>query len=179
MAKNTYKEIIEPSLIYGGIIGGVILLHSVVLQIMNATFSTYSQVMGYILPIGLLTYTLYSYRKEYLGGIMPYSRGLGMGVLFSVVFAMIGTAYLIVLIKFIDPNYLELAKQIAEEKLIKKGYPDEVIEKGMEYQARFMTFGFITIAGFFLTILMGTIFSLIIMIFLKKEPKDPFANVET
>ncbi len=178
MAKNTYKELIEPSLIYGGIIGGIILIHSFILQIMNANFSTYASVMGIILPVGLLSYCLYSYRKEYLGGIMTYSKGLGMGVMFSIVYAIIGTAYLIILIKAIDPNYLELAKQAYEEKLLNKGYSEDIIEKTMEFQKRFMTFGFMTIAGFFGTIFMGTIFSIIIMIFLKKEPNDPFASVE-
>ena len=178
MAKNTYKEVIEPSLIYGGIIGGVILLHSVVLHIMNATFSTYGQVMAYLLPIGLLTYALYTYRKEYLGDAMPYSRGLGMGVLFSVVYAMISTAYLIVLVKFIDPNYLELVRQMAEEKMLKKGLNEEAIEQTMEMSERFRSLGFMTIAGFFGIIFMGTVYSLIIMIFLKKEPKDPFVNVD-
>ena len=178
MAKNTYKEVIEPSLIYGGIIGGVILLHTVVLHIMNATFSTYSIVMGYILPIGLYTYALYTYRKEYLGDVMTYSKGLGMGVMFSVVYAMISTGYLIVLVKLIDPNYLELVKQMAEEKMLKKGLNEEAIEQTMEMSERFRSLGFMTIAGFLGITLMGTIYSLIIMIFLKKEPKDPFANVE-
>jgi len=37
--------------------------------------------------------------------------------------------------------------------------------------------GAMTIMGFLSTALMGFIFSLIISIFLKKEPKDPFAAV--
>ena len=178
MAKDTYKNVIEPSLIYGGIIGGIILLHSVVLHIMNASFSTYAQIMAYVLPVGLLTYALHAYRKEYLGGIMPYSKGVGMGVRFSIVNAVIGIAYLIILIKFIDPNYLELINQIAEEKMLQKGLSEEVIEKAMEMTERFRDLAFLSITGFIGSIFMGTIYSLIIMIFLKKEPEDPFASVE-
>jgi uncharacterized membrane protein len=101
-----------------------------------------------------------------------------MGVLFSVVYAVITTAYLIILIKFIDPNYMELVRQMTEEKLLKKGLSEDVIEQAMEMDERFRTLGFMSIAGFFGSIFFGTIFSLVIMIFLKKESKDPFANVE-
>ncbi len=177
MTKNTFKNVIEPSLIYGGIIGGVIILHSAILQIMNATFSTYGQIMAYVLPIGLLIFTLHSYRKEYLGGIISYQKGLGMGVMFSVVYAILATAYLIVLIKFIDPHYLELVSQMAEEKMLNKGMDDAVIEKAMEMTEKFRTLGFMAIAGFLGAIFMGTIYSAIIMIFLKKDPEDPFASV--
>jgi tetrahydromethanopterin S-methyltransferase subunit F len=178
MVKNTYKELVEPSLIYGLIIGFVSLLFSVVMQVMNASFSSTASFAGIIISIGLYAYCLFSYRKEYHGGFMSYSRGVGMGALFSVVSAIIGTAYLIVLIKYIDPGYLEMARKVAEEKLLEKGLPDESIEQMMEMSDRFRTLGFMAITGFFGSIIMGTVFSVIIMIFLKKEPKDPFASVE-
>jgi len=159
--------------------GGVIVLHSVLLQTMNATFSTYAKISGALLPVILLIFTLYSYRKEYLGGVMPYQRGLVMGILISVVYAIISAIFLIILVKYINPDYLELLNQVAEEKMLEKGMDEDMIEQAMELSARFRSLGFITISGFIGAIIMGTIYSAIIMIFLKKDPKDPFASVES
>jgi len=177
MAKNTYKEIIEPSLVYGGIIGGVILLHTVILLILKASFSTYAQIAGNLLPIILMAWALYAYRKEYLGGYMSYSKGLGMGVMFSIVSAIIGTIYFIILVKWIDPTYMEQVNMFAEEKMLKKGMSEDIIEQSMEMTARFRTIGFTAVSSFFGGIIMGAIYSAIIMIFMKKESRDPFANV--
>ena len=178
MNNSKYKNVIEPSLIYGAIIGGVIILHSVVLYVMNATFSTYGQIMGYVLPFLLLIYALYTYRKEYQNGILRYSKGVGMGVMFSIVSSILGVVYLIILIKFIDPGYLELVNNFAEEKLLQKGLDEEKIEQAMEMTERFRSLGFMSISLVLSGILSGAIYSVIIMIFLKKEPKDPFVSVE-
>ena len=178
MNNSKYKNVIEPGLIYGAIIGGVIILHSIVLYVMNATFSTYQQIMQYILPFLLLTYSLHAYRKEYQNGIISYSKGLGMGIMFSFVSAILGVIYLIILVKFIDPGYLELVNNFAEEKMLEKGLDEESIEKAMEFTERFRSLGFMSVMTLFSSILTGGIYSAIIMIFLKKGPKDPFVSVE-
>jgi hypothetical protein len=178
MANNIYKKTIEPALLYGGITGGAILLHSVVLYAMDASFSGYSVISGYVLPAGLIFLVLYLYRKEYLGGAMSYSQGLGMGTLLMVVAGIISAIYTYVFIKYIDPDFVKLVVQMQEEKLIAKGMDDATIEQAMSFTEKFRSLGFMTIGSFFNSVFMGAIISAIVSIFLKKEPKDPFAAVE-
>jgi len=171
------KSKIGPVFLYGSIIGVVTVLQSVILHMTNSTFSTIGLIMGYVLPFALLVYALYAYRKEYMDGYLRYSQGIGMGVLFSIVSSAIAVIYLIILVKFIDPNYPELINQMAEEKMLKKGLDEEMIESSMEMTKGLRSLGFMVVSGFIGGIISGTISSLIIMIFLKKEPKDPFASV--
>jgi hypothetical protein len=178
MANNTYKKTFEPALLYGGITGGAILLHSVILYALDASFSTYAQIMGYALPVALIFLVLFLYRKEYLGGAMTYSQGLGMGTLIMVVAGIIGAVYMFVFMKYIDPDYVKLIVQMSEEKMIARGMDEATIEQTMSFTEKFRSVGFMTIGSFFGSVLMGAIISAILSIFLQKAPKDPFAAVE-
>jgi hypothetical protein len=178
MSNNAYKKTIEPALLYGGITGGAILLHSVVLYALDASFSVYAQIMGYILPIALLYLVLSLYRKEKMGGIMSYTQSLGMGSLIMVVAGIISAVYMYVFIKYIDPNFINVMMQMQENKMLEKGMDEATIEKAMEFTSKMRSVGFMTIMAFVWTAFMGVIFSAIVSIFLKKEPKDPFAAVE-
>ena len=178
MANNTYKKTFEPALLYGGITGGVILLHSVILYTMDATFSVYAQVAAYILPVAMITIVLYMYRKEYRGGVMSYSQGLGMGTLLMVVAGIISAVYTYILIKYIDPDFVKVIIQMQEDKMLAKGMDEATIEQAMSFTEKFKSPGFMAFSSFFGSVIMGVIISAIVSIFLKKEPKDPFAAVE-
>jgi hypothetical protein len=177
MANNSYKNTFEPALLYGGITGGAILLHSVVLYALDASFSVYAQITGYILPIVLLVLVLSMYRKEKLGGIMTYSQSFGMGALVMVVAGVISAIYMYVFIKYIDPNFINVMMQMQEDKMLEKGLDEAAIEQAMEFTSKMRSVGFLTIMSFVGTAFMGVVFSAIVSIFLKKEPKDPFATV--
>jgi len=41
MANNSYKKTFEPALLYGAITGGAIILHSIILYTLDASFSGY------------------------------------------------------------------------------------------------------------------------------------------
>lgn len=178
MSNNAYKKTFEPALLYGGITGGAILLHSVVLYALDASFSVYAQIMGYLLPIALLFLVLYLYRNEKMGGIMSYTQSLGMGSLIMVVAGIISAVYMYVFIKYIDPDFVNVMTQMQEEKLLEKGMDEASIEATMEFTSKMKSAGVLAVISFLGTAFMGVIFSAIVSIFLKKEPKDPFAAVE-
>jgi len=177
MANNSYKKTFEPALLYGAITGGAIILHSIILYTLDASFSGYSKVMGYLLPAVLLAVVLFLYRKEYLGGSMTYSQSLGMGTLIMVVAGIISAIYMFIFMKYLDPDFIKLIVQVQEEEMLKRGMDEAAIEQAMEFTSKMRSVGVMTIMSFLSTAFMGFIFSLIISIFLKKEPKDPFAAV--
>jgi len=177
MSNNSYKNTIEPALLYGGITGGAILLHSVVLYALDASFSIYSQIMGYLLPIALLVLVLSMYRKEKLNGVMSYSQSFIMGSLTMVVAGVISAIYMFVFIKYIDPDFVNVMMQMQEDKMLEKGMDEAAIEQAMDFTSKMRSVGFLTVMAFVGTAFMGVIFSAIVSIFLKKESKDPFAGV--
>lgn len=178
MSNDTFKSKLEPALLYGAIVGGVIILQSIVLFAMDASFSVFSQISGFLLPALLLAYVLYLYRKEHMAGSMTYSQSIGMGVLISVVSGIIGSIYMYIHIKYIDTEFLNNMVRMQEEKMLEKGLDEAAIEQAMEFTAKMRGTGFMVISSLIGSIFMGTIYSAIISIFLKKEPKDPFASVE-
>jgi len=177
MSNTSYKRTIEPALLYGGIVGGAIVLHSIILYTLDASFSIYSQIMAYLLPIILISIVLYLYRNEYLGGSMSYSQGLGMGTLFMVVAGIISAVYMYVFLNYLDPDFKKVVLQAQEEKLLEKGMDEAMIEQAMEMTSKMRSPIVMTVMSFIGTAFMGFIYSAIVSIFLKKEPKDPFAAV--
>ena len=178
MENSSYKKTIEPALLYGGIIGGVSVLHSIILYTLDASFSVYAQVSGYLMPIILISVVLYLYRNEYRGGYMTYSQSLGAGSLFMVVAGIIVAVYMFIFLKYLDPDYIKLVVQMQEEKLIAKGMDEAMIEQSMEFTEKMRSAGAMAVMAFLFTAFFGVIITLIVSIFLKKEPKDPFAAVE-
>ncbi len=177
MSNTSYKRTIEPALLYGGIVGGAIVLHSIILYTLDASFSTYSQIMGYLLPIILIAIVLYLFRNEYLGGIMTYSQGLGMGALIMVVAGVISAVYMYIFLNYLDPDFMKVVFQQQEEKMLEKGMDEAMIEQAMEMTSKMRSPVVMTVMSFLGTAIMGVIYSAIVSIFLKKEPKDPFAAV--
>lgn len=178
MSNSSFKSTLEPALLYGAIVGGVGILHSIVLYAMDASFSTFSQFSGVILPILTLTYVLYLYRKEQMGGIVSYSQSLGMGALIMVVAGVISAIYTYIHIKYIDTDFLNAMGRMQEEQMLEKGLDEAAIEQAMEFTSKMRSTGVFVFTAFFGSAFMGVIYSAIISIFLKKAPADPFASVE-
>jgi hypothetical protein len=65
-----------------------------------------------------------------------------------------------------------------EEKLIEQGWKDEAIEKMLGSSKSLMTPGILAVSQVFSVVLLGFLFSLILAIFFKKEPADPFYGVD-
>jgi hypothetical protein len=177
MANNTYKITIEPALLYGAITGGALVLHSVILYALDASFSTFAKVSGYVVPIAIIFLVLYMYRKEYRGGFMSYSQGLGMGTLIMVVAGLISAVYTFIFMKYIDPDFVKQIAQISEDAMLEKGMDEATIEQAMAFTEKFRSVGFMTIMSLVSSAIMGLVISAIVSIFLKKENTNPFAEV--
>jgi len=178
MSNNSFKSKLEPALLYGAIVGGVSIVHSIVLFAMDASFSVFSQFSGIIVPFAILTYVLYLYRKEQMGGAMTYSQSFGMGALIIVVAGIIGAIYTYIHIEYIDTEFINTMVRMQEEKMLESGMDEAAIEQALEFSSKMRGTGFMVGSALIGSIFMGVIFSAIISIFLKKEPKDPFASVQ-
>ena len=167
-----------PALIYAGIILGIIIIHSIIVDILEANFSTYNRVAGIVIPFAGVVYAIYGFRKEYNNDIISYNKALKFGVFVSLIIGLVSSVFSFLYTHYINPELLEIGKQMAEERLIERGMSDEMIEMALKQQEKFQKPVFLIIIGTIVTTLIGTIISLIAASILKKEPKDPFADVE-
>ena len=178
MAEKENSNMMMPALLYGAIIGGVYILNLLVQEAFNIHLTLYSRISGSVILFAGILYAMYSYRKEYCNNIITYSKAFGFGVLTTVVYGIISMGFFILFIKFINPDYAELLRAFTEERMLERGMEASEIETAMNAQQRFQTPLFQFIFGLLGTVLWGTIFSLIIAIFIKKEPKNPFEGIE-
>lgn len=176
--ENKRSSLLTPALIYSGIIIGVIIVHSIVIDILELNFSTYNQVAGFVLPLIGIALAIYGFRKEYNNNAISYQRALGFGVLVAFMVGLVLAVFSFIYTHYINPDLLEMGMQMAEEKMIQRGMSEEAIERAMQMQERFRTPALMIIAGTLYTTVIGAIFSLIAAAIIKKEPEHPFTDTE-
>ena len=167
------------SMNYGAILGVVFIILSVLFYLagMHGTDSQWTQWLYYAIMIGMIIYSIKVYRDAYLGGAIGFGHALGTGVLVVLFGSLIYAVYTYVFLAFIDASIIDQIVTTAEEDMINKGMSDEEIEQAMSFSRRFMTSP--SLISFFMMIsfvFFGFIFSLIISLFMKKDPVDTFEH---
>ncbi len=176
MKSKFTSDLLHPALFYGGILGAFTVFHSVMVSILELSFSGYNQISNYLIPVAGLIYCLYSYRREYLGGVLPYSKAVLMGFSIMIITGIISGIFTFIYLSYINPDFFREAELVMEEKLLNKGMDAAMIEKAMEISARMRTVKWALLGSFIFYIIYGGIVSLIVSAFMKKEPADPFRD---
>jgi len=184
MAEKSKNSVWSAGLVYGAILGAVSVIISVIFYILGKTMSDAEKYVSMGVMVVLLVYFLYLYRQERLGGYIKYGSLIGAGAVISAVAGLISAAYFIVFIKYIDPSMQNLIDEKSLQKMLeqlakREIYPSQTeIDDMLEKTKMFRSAGFMAIGSVINITLIGTLISLIVGIFLKKESKDPFASVE-
>jgi len=110
-----------------------------------------------------------SYRDKYQNGFITYGRSLGTGVIIMLYYSIISAIFTYILYKFIDPNLTDKILALTEEQLVERGLGEGMIEQSMQMQKKIMTPLVMSLGVIVNGVLFGTIFSLIISLFTKKE----------
>ena len=124
-----------------------------------------------LLPINIiiLYFMIKSYRDNYLQGYITYGQSVGAGVIIFLYSSIISVIFTYILYKYIDPGLINKLIALSEESLVKKGLPQESIDAGMAFSRKLLTPGFMLITGLLVGMFFGTIISLLISIFVRKE----------
>ncbi len=147
------------------------------INFLNLEFTTFQEIIFLAIPLAGLILCLYPYRKKYTDGYISYGRALGMGVVITIIFGVCATFYNYIYTSLINPDFFQEAQIIMEEKLLNKQISPgdiEMVLKKTAWTKKPFNYAILNLTGF---IFRGTIFSLIISTFVKKENKNPFKNV--
>ena len=171
---NVWKN----NLTNGVIMGAVAVIYSLSMYFFDLFLN---QTQGYVfivIQIALLAYLLKSYRDNYCFGNITYGQSVGAGVIICLYSAIIMAIFMYLLYSFIAPELIDKQLAFAEELMAKKGAPQSAIDTGMAIQKKLLKPGIIALMGIFNNMFMGTICSLIVSVFIKKEG-NPLIDAST
>ena len=177
---NTQKNTpLKNAMTYGLILGlALIIMHLVqyILDVYKPPF--WVSLLNYVLIIGVLVYGTIRYRDDELEGYIPYGKAVGFGVLISLFASIVYGFYFFLLTTIFDPTYIDGVYVMLEELYLEQGMSEDQVEMAIEMAKKFQNPTMLMISSVLGFVLMGTLFSLISSIFLKKE-KPLFENAET
>lgn len=176
--EQEHQSVNRFAMMHGLYMGLALILNMLFFYISGNPFSDFSGFITYAILIGGIGFSMWTFAKLNTEEGLPYSRALGLGTLVSLFGAILFASFTYILYKFIEPGLIEKMLAAMEEKLLAQGYKDDFVEKMLGAQKNFMTPAILSFAQVFSITLMGFIFSLILAIFFKKEPTDPFYGVE-
>ena len=134
------------------------------------------QSMNVILPwvwflgmIILLFFFIKSYRDKYRKGFITYGQSLGAGVVIMLYYSIISAIFTYIMYSYIDPGIPEKLLAAAEQRMVDMGMAEGMVEQSMKFQSKVMVPWVMSLGQVFNGVLMGTIISLIISIFTRKE----------
>jgi hypothetical protein len=149
-----------------GLIG---IVYTLVLYFLDLSTNKTLGYIFFIVQIFILYFLVRSYRDNYLYGYITFGKALGAGVVICLYYSVIMAIFSYILYKFIDTGLIDKMVAISEEAGLKKGFSQEQIDLGMKFTRKIMTppvLAFFSLAG---GVFFGTIMSLIVAIFVRKE----------
>ena len=137
----------------------------------NTAFS----LLSFAVMIGGLIWAATSYRKKELGNYMSYGQAFSYSISVSVVYSILSIIFTLILTRVIDPGYIDQVYTITEQKLYDAGnLTEEQIDMAMSISRRFTNPGVSSIIGFFSTLFVSTIISLITSAVTMRKNPNPF-----
>jgi hypothetical protein len=159
----------KANLTNGVILGLTGVVYSLIFYFLDLTLNKAQAYVFMVVQIGVLFYLLKSYRDTIMHGQITYGESVGAGVIICLYYAVIMAVFGYILYAVIDPGLINKQLAMAEEAMSKKGLPQEAVDTGMAWTAKFMKPGIMAISGILFNMIWGTILSLIVSIFIKKE----------
>lgn len=163
---------------HGLYFGLAMILNQLIFYVAGSPFSDASALITYAIIAGGTGYAMWSFAKLNTVEGLPYSRALGLGTLVALFGSLIIALFTFILYSYIDPGLIDKMLTIMEEKLLAQGWKDEAVENMLGAQKKFMSPGILSFGQVFSVTFFGFLFSLVLAIFFKKNPEDPFYEVD-
>ena len=177
--ENQSNSVAPLAMTAGLYMGLALILNAVIFYVMGALFSSSCAYLTYGVIIGSNIWAMKTFREHQgeAGGV-SYGQALGLGTLQALFASLIFAFFTYVLFQLIDKTLTEKFLSAIEEQYLKSGITENQIDALMPMYRKLMSPVFYSFIQIFSVTFYGFLFSLIIAIFFKKRPSDPFAGVE-
>ena len=166
----------KANLTNGLILGLVGIVYTLIVYFLDLTFNKVQGPVFIIIQIGLLFFLLKSYRDTAMHGQITYGQSLGAGVIICLYYAIIMAIFTYLLYAVIDTGLLDKQLAFTEEEMVKRGLPQAAIDTGMSVQTKIMKPAIMAPLSIFGNMIWGTVISLVVSIFIRKEG-NPLVDV--
>lgn len=165
----------KTALNFGLILGGISLVYSLMLFFLDMHYQgeTATSLIGYILLIGLVLWAIMHFKKNN-DGYISLSEALKTGVGTALISAIIVCIYTIVMIQYLDPEFLDKSIEYQKQKMLQENPEisvesvNKMFDMQKEFSGPFIISGFIIIFNLFF----GFIISLIVGLIVKKSKPE-------
>ena len=165
------KPIFKPSFVNGILVAVVLVLFKLVLFLMDVDEESYIQ-FGYYVVFALgLAWVMYSVRNNQLDGYATYGKAFMIGFYASLGIAVIMAVYSYIYMEYINPGMINEILTKAEDSMIESNpdMTDEQLNQALEITKMIMQPGLMALISVFGSLITGSIFSIIIAMFVKRE----------
>ncbi|MBK8882149.1 MAG: DUF4199 domain-containing protein [Bacteroidales bacterium] len=163
---NVWKANLTNGLILG--ITGIVF--TLIVYFLDLTFN---KSVGYIfigVAIILLYFFLRSYRDNYLHGNITYGQSVGAGVIIYLYYSIISAIFIYILYTVIDTGLTNKMLAFVEEEMVKSGkVPEGAMETALAFQKKLLVPEIMAPISLVTNMFYGTVISLLVSIFVKKE----------
>ena len=173
--ENQKITTVKTALNFGLILGGISLVYSLMLFFLDMHYQgeTATSLIGYILLIGLVLWAIMHFKKNN-DGYISLSEALKTGVGTALISAIIVCIYTIVMIQYLDPEFLDKSIEYQKQKMLQENPEisvesvNKMFDMQKEFSGPFIISGFIIIFNLFF----GFIISLIVGLIVKKSKPE-------
>jgi hypothetical protein len=162
----------------GLIMGLIAVVYTLAIYFFNLLFNAYQGYVFYIIQSIVLFVLIKSYRDNYKNVIITYGQAVTSGVIISLYTAIIYAIFIYSLYAFIDTGLVNKQLAFIEETFVKAGVPQTFIDSGLEMQKKILQPEIYAFTRLLSNFLGGTILSLIVAIFIKKEGNALIESLE-
>ncbi|MCX7862905.1 MAG: DUF4199 domain-containing protein [Bacteroidales bacterium] len=163
------NALLKNSMNFGALCGIVIIIISLLLYLLGANSNWLNSIIIFTIFIVILFVGTKYYRDHYANGMISYGRSVGSGVLISLFMSILVAFYIYMFFKLIAPDELNKIFEQQEEELYNRGMSEEKIDMAIQMVKKFTTPLTMAVGTILSYTLWGTVFSLIIAIFVKKS----------
>jgi hypothetical protein len=160
----------KANLTNGLILGLIGVVFSLVTYFLDLTFNKSIGYVFLLLTAFLLYYFLRSYRNNYLSGYITFGQSVGAGVIIFVYYSIISGIFMYILYTVIDTGLTNKMLAYVEETIVKGGkVPAGSLDTVMAFQKKILKPEILVPVSIISNIFFGTIISLLVSIFVRKE----------
>jgi Protein of unknown function (DUF4199) len=173
-----HTSIWKANLNSGLILGLIIVIYTLIIYYLDLMFNVYQGYILYLIQIFSLFILIKTYSEKYKNGYITYGQAVSSGIVISLYAAVIYATFIYILYAFIDSGLVNKQLAFIEETFVKAGLPQAFIDSGLKMQKKFLQPTIYAPIKLFSSFLSGTILSLLVAIFIKKESNALIYNSE-
>ncbi len=155
---------------YGLILGGLSILLSLALYMMDKSFNpnAFLGSLSFLIPVVLIFLGIKKF-KDSNRGLLSWKQAVKTGVGIAVVGTLIALVYQQIFENFIEPDFVNQKTAFLKEQYLEAGLSEEQVDTQMERMSKFNTPLIASALGIMLWAFLGFIISAIIGLIMKKE----------